>query len=140
VGLVLGALSNKWLLRRLGSGHVLRAGFAILLAGAAVIMGACLTRIAGPLGIMAGVMVYIFGLAIVMPNAMAAAMEPVAHMAGSGAALLGVVQMLCGSVAGYAVNAFYDGTPVPMGAVILLLALGSAGIYWAALRSQRVAA
>ena len=140
VGLVLGALSNKWLLRRFGSGHVLRAGLAILLAGGVVILGACLTRLAGPLGIMAGVMVYIFGLAIVMPNAMAAAMEPVAQMAGSGAALIGVVQMLCGSVAGYAVNAFYDGTPVPMGAVILLVALAAAGIYWAALRQPRAPA
>ncbi|HTC19046.1 MAG TPA: hypothetical protein VK690_08025, partial [Stellaceae bacterium] len=120
--------------------HVLRAGLAILLAGGVVILGACLTRLAGPLGIMAGVMVYIFGLAIVMPNAMAAAMEPVAQMAGSGAALIGVVQMLCGSVAGYAVNAFYDGTPVPMGAVILLVALAAAGIYWAALRAPRAPA
>ncbi len=139
VALVMGALSNKWLLRRFGSSHVLRAGFAIVVTGGAIIFAACLTRFAGPLGIMAGMMVYIYGQAMVMPNAMAAAMEPVAHMAGSGAALIGVVQMLCGSVAGYAVNAFYDGTPVPMGAVILATALATVGIYWLALRAHRAA-
>ena len=140
VGLVMGALSNKFLLHRFGSSHVLHAGFAIVVAGGAIIFAACLTRIAGPLGIMAGMMLYIFGQALVMPNAMAAAMEPVAHMAGSGAALIGVVQMLCGSVAGYAVNALYDGTPVPMGAVIGATALGTVGFYWAALRRHHHAA
>jgi DHA1 family bicyclomycin/chloramphenicol resistance-like MFS transporter len=139
VALVPGALSNKFLLRRFGSSHVLRAGFAIVTVGGAIIFAACLTRVAGPLGIMAGMMVYIFGQAMVMPNAMAAAMEPVAHMAGSGAALIGVVQMLSGSVAGYAVNALYDGTPTPMGAVILATALGTVAIYWLALRSHRAA-
>jgi len=139
VGLVLGALSNKWLLRRFGSGHVLRAGFVIVLVGGVILFAACLTRSGGALGIMAGMVIYIFGQAMVMPNAMAAAMEPVAHMAGVGAALIGVVQMLCGSVAGYAVNALYDGTPTPMGAVILATALATVAMHWALLRAHRAA-
>jgi len=50
------------------------------------------------------------------------------------------VQMLCGSVAGYAVNALYDGTPTPMGAVIGATALATVAIYWAALRTHHRAA
>ena len=135
-GLVAGSLGNKWLLRRFGSSHVLRAGFAIVLLGGAIQFAACLLQWGGPMAIMIGFMIYLSGQSIVMPNAMAAAMEPVAHMAGSGAALIGVVQMICGSVAGYAVNALYDGTPTPMGAVILATALSTVAMHWALLRAH----
>jgi hypothetical protein len=35
-------------------------------------------------------------------------------MAGTGSALMGMMQMLMGALGGYAVNALYDGTPLPM--------------------------
>jgi DHA1 family bicyclomycin/chloramphenicol resistance-like MFS transporter len=71
-----------------------------------------------------------------MPNAMAAAMEPVPRMAGMAAGLMGMIQMGCGGIAGYAVNALYDGTALPMGGVILAMAIGTPGIYWAVLRRR----
>ena len=139
VALVVGALSNKRLLRRHGHARVLRWGLIATVAGGAVVLTACATRWGGAGGVMAGFMLYIWGQAVVAPNAMAAALEPIPHMAGTGAALLGVVQMGAGAIAGYAVNAFYDGTPVPMGAVILAMALAAAGIYVAMLRRPATA-
>jgi len=138
VALVIGALSNKRLLRRHAHDRVLRWGLMATVAGGAAVLAACITRWGGAGGVMAGFMLYIWGQAVVAPNAMAAALEPVPHMAGTGAALLGVVQMGCGAVAGYAVNALYDGTPVPMGVVILAMALATAALYFAMLRRPSV--
>lgn len=134
VALVIGALSNKRLLRRRSHERALVLGLAAVVAGGAVVLAACATRWGGAGGVMVGFMLYIWGQAVVAPNAMAAALEPVPHMAGTGAALLGVVQMGSGALAGYAVNALYDGTPVPMGAVILAMALATAALYFAMLR------
>ena len=134
VALVIGALSNKRLLRRHGHERVLRWGLIATVAGGAAVLIACATRWGAAAGVMAGFMVYIWGQAVVAPNALAAALEPIPHMAGTGAALMGAVQMGTGALAGYAVDALYDGTPVPMGAVILAMALATAGIYMALLR------
>jgi len=79
------------------------------------------------------VTIYMFGQTLVQPNAVAAALDPLRHMAGTGSALIGVIQMLLGAVGGYAVNALYDGTPLPMGVGILTAALASAGLHRALL-------
>jgi len=134
VALVIGALSNKRLLRRHGHERVLRWGLIATVAGGVMVLVACATRWGGAVGVMAGFVLYIWGQAVVAPNAMAAALEPIPHMAGTGAALMGAIQMGAGAVAGYAVNAFYDGTPLPMGVVILATALATVGIYWLLLR------
>ncbi|HVA34718.1 MAG TPA: Bcr/CflA family multidrug efflux MFS transporter [Stellaceae bacterium] len=134
VALVIGALSNKQLLRRQSHARVLCLGLSVTIIGGVIVLAACITRWGGAGGVMAGFMLYIWGQAVVAPNAMAAALEPVPHMAGTGAALMGVIQMASGAAAGYAVNALYDGTPVPMGAVILAMALATAGLYFAMLR------
>ncbi|MGH6982945.1 MAG: Bcr/CflA family multidrug efflux MFS transporter [Stellaceae bacterium] len=139
VALVIGALSNKRLLRRHGHDRVLRWGLTAAVAGGAVVLTACATRWGGAAGVMAGFMLYIWGQAMVAPNAMAAALEPIPHMAGTGAALMGAIQMAAGAIAGYAVDAFYDGTPLAMGAVILATALATAGIYLALLRRPATA-
>jgi len=131
VSLVIGAFSNKYLLRHFHGENVLQAGFAATIFGGTIVLAACLTRWGGAAGVMAGFLFYIWGQALVSPNAMAAALEPVPHMAGSGAALVGIVQMGAGALAGYAVNALYDGTPVPMGAMILAMGILSAAIYYA---------
>lgn len=139
VALVIGALSNKRLLRRHGHDRVLRWGLIAAVAGGAVVLIACATRWGGAAGVMAGFMLYIWGQAVVAPNAMAAALESVPHMAGTAAALMGAIQMAAGAIAGYVVDAFYDGTPMPMGAVILATALATAGIYFTLLRRPTTA-
>ena len=134
VALVIGALSNKRLLRRHAHERVLRWGLMATVAGGVAVLAACVTRWSGAGGVMAGFMLYIWGQAVVAPNAMAAALEPIPHMAGTGAALMGTIQMGAGAIAGYIVDVLYDGTPVPMGAVILATSLATVGVYFALLR------
>ncbi|HUE19527.1 MAG TPA: Bcr/CflA family multidrug efflux MFS transporter [Stellaceae bacterium] len=136
LALIAGALTNKRLLRRHHYKRVLKLGFAVVLAGGLLVFVTCLTGWGGVLAIMLSFVVYIFGQALVMPNALAAAMEPVPRMAGMAAGLMGMIQMGCGGIAGYAVNALYDGTALPMGGVILAMAIGTPGIYWAVLRRR----
>jgi len=137
---VLGAATNRRLLRRWPGGRVLRLGFGVLALGGAASLAVPLAPAAGPLALMGAVMIYMFGQTLVQPNAVAAALDPLRHMAGTGSSLLGVVQMLLGAVGGYAVNALYDGTPRPMGAMMLFAALASGGIYAAFLRPRPSAA
>lgn len=135
VTLVVGAGTNKRLLRRHPGRRVLRWGCAILILGGICVIVVPMMPWSGPLTVMIAVMVYCFGQTLVMPNAVAAALEPLKHMAGTGSALLGIVQMLCGALGGYVVNALYDGTPWPMGIVILGSGLACSAIYAALLRT-----
>jgi MFS transporter, DHA1 family, multidrug resistance protein len=75
-----------------------------------------------PVIFMLPVMAYSFSQGLVMPNAIAGAMEPLPYMAGLAAALLGAVQMGSGGVTGYIVNALYDGTAIPLAAMLAGLA------------------
>jgi DHA1 family bicyclomycin/chloramphenicol resistance-like MFS transporter len=124
-----GASANRRMLRHMSGARVLRWGFAILVAGGVAIMAVPLTPLSGPLAVVAALMIYMFGQMLIMPNAIAQALEPLRHMAGMGSALMGVVQMLCGAVGGYLVNRLYDGTPRPMGAMILFASLAATAIF-----------
>jgi len=136
VTLVAGAATNKRLLRRHSGTRVLRWGCGVLILGGIAVVLVPMTPWSGPLTIMVAVMIYCFGQTLVMPNAVAAALEPLKHMAGTGSALLGIVQMLCGALGGYIVNALYDGTPRPMGVVILASGLACSAVYAALLRPR----
>ncbi len=138
--LILGAATNRRLLRRWPGDRVMRLGFGVLALGGAVSLAIAIFPAAGPLALTGGVMIFMFGQTLVQPNAVAAALDPLRHMAGTGSSLLGVVQMLLGAAGGYVVNALYDGTPRPMGAMILFAGLASGAIYAAFLRRPRSAA
>jgi DHA1 family bicyclomycin/chloramphenicol resistance-like MFS transporter len=139
VTLVLGASTNRRLLRVVPSERVLRIGFGCLAIGGAVTLAVPFSPWNGPLALMGGVMIYTFGQTLVQPNAVALALDPLRHMAGTGSALLGVIQMLLGAIGGYAVNAFYDGTAKPMGMMMLGAALAAAATYAALLRRRTFA-
>lgn len=125
LGLMIGALANSRLLRRHSGEQVLRFGLFVMMAAGALLLLIAWTRWGGPLLLMMPITAYVFAQGLVMPNAVAAAMEPLPQMAGMGASLLGAVQMVAASLVGYAVNALYDGTPVPMGATIGLMSVGA---------------
>ncbi len=56
-------------------------------------------------------------------NANTAAMVPLGHVAGSGAALLGMVPMVVGSVIGSLIDRQFDGTVTPLSAAFLVAAV-----------------
>jgi MFS transporter, DHA1 family, multidrug resistance protein len=128
VTLVVGASANKRLLRRRTGRRIMRWGVALLVIGGLATVIVPLTPLDGPIPTLAAVMLFCLGQPLIMPNAVAAVLEPLKHMAGTASALMGVVQMLCGALGGYVVNALYDGTPFPMGAVMFGSGLGSAAI------------
>jgi DHA1 family bicyclomycin/chloramphenicol resistance-like MFS transporter len=134
VVLVLGATTNRHLLRRFSGDRIMRWGFRVLIVGGLLTLLVPMTRASGPLAVMGGVMVYMFGQTLVQPNAVASALDPLRHMAGMGSALIGIIQMLCGAAGGYVVNRLFDGTPIPMGAMILAAALASSVLHYILLR------
>ncbi len=134
LGLISGAFLNGRLAHRYASEQVMRGGFALLLAAAAVVVGIAATRIGGAIAIMLPIMGYVMALALILPNATAAAMEPLPHMAGLAASLMGAIQMGSGSLSGLAVAALYDGTPMPMAGTIAVMAVGACASYFLLVR------
>jgi MFS transporter, DHA1 family, multidrug resistance protein len=136
ISLVFGALTNRRLLRRFPTERVLLLGFAILLIGGALTLFVPLSRWSAPLPLTAAMVIFFFGQTIVQPNAVAAALDPLKHMAGMGASLIGSMQMIFGSLSGYAVNALYNGTPLPMCGAMLFAAVSCSLLYFILLRRR----
>jgi len=124
--LILGASTNKRLLRRMPGERVMRYGFLVLALGGAAAVAIPFSPLNGPFALTAAIMIYVFGQMLVQPNAVAAALTTLRHMAGTGSALMGMMQMLFGALGGYAVNALYDGTPLPMTGTLLVAGLAGA--------------
>jgi MFS transporter, DHA1 family, multidrug resistance protein len=138
-GIVLGALANGWLVRRRAPERVLRLGLALLAASGVAMVLVALSGRGGPLPLALAMLAYVFAQGLSMPNAVAAAMEPLAGMAGMGASFLGAMQMLGGSIAGFAVNALFDGSPLPMAATIAAMGFAALLSYYLVLpRISRV--
>ncbi|HUC64195.1 MAG TPA: multidrug effflux MFS transporter [Stellaceae bacterium] len=132
LGIVLGALVNGRLIRRRSPERVLRVGLRLLAGAGAVMLLVAVSGWGRPIWFTLAMLAYVFAQGLCMPNAIAAAMEPLPDMAGMGASFLGAVQMLGGSLAGYAVNALYDGTPLPMAAMIAAMAMAALLAYYLA--------
>jgi len=123
LGVMVGALLNSRLVHRFGGERVMRAGFALMLTAAAVLVAIAWTRTGGAVGIMLPVGLYVASLGLIFPNSTASAMEPLPHMAGMAASLMGAIQMGSGSLSGWCVAALYDGTPRAMAGVLAAMAV-----------------
>jgi DHA1 family bicyclomycin/chloramphenicol resistance-like MFS transporter len=71
-------------------------------------------------------------------NANTAAMIPLGHVAGSGAALLGMVPMVVGSVIGSLIDRQFDGTITPLAAAFVVASLLAFGAIRVASRRSGV--
>jgi DHA1 family bicyclomycin/chloramphenicol resistance-like MFS transporter len=129
LALMAGALLNTRLVRRLPSERLLRLGLAILMVAGLALVPIAWLRLGGPLTLMLPIMVYVFAQGLVLPNAVAATMEPLPEMAGVAASLLGAIQMIGGSIVGYAVDALYDGTPRSMAGMIAVMGSAAFATY-----------
>lgn len=134
LGLMVGAFASNRLGQHRGHGEVLRLGLWIMLGSALLLLLPSSTRWGGAIGLMVPIVVYILAQGLILPNALAAAMEPLPHMAGNTASLLGAMQMVLGSIAGFVVNLLYDGTALPMGAILAAMAVIAFAIYLATVR------
>lgn len=92
-------------------------GWIGLIAGGA---GVLIAAIAPPTiaSVIAPIFFYAFSVGFIMPNSMAGAIGPFPQMAGSASALLGFTQMALSAFMGLMVGVLFDGTQMPMMAII----------------------
>lgn len=131
LGLIAAAQINARLVRRFSPAEILTVVLIVTALASLVLLAAAATGIAGFPGILVPLFLFVAGLGFVSPNAAALAMGRQARNAGSASALLGVTQFLLGGIAGGLVSALYDGTAMPMAAVIALCGLGAGTIHMA---------
>ncbi len=135
--LILGAFLNNHFVRRVPGRRLTEIGLAILMVAGCVLLLFTAMPWGGPPAIMAAIMAYLIGQSLVLPNAIAAALEPLPQMAGMGGALMGAFHLGGAGLAGYVVNALFDGTGRPMGSVIALMGLAAFATYWLLVRGRR---
>jgi DHA1 family bicyclomycin/chloramphenicol resistance-like MFS transporter len=118
IGLMICAAVNSRLVLRYGSDRILHYGVAVVaVAGAALLLDAA-TGWGGLLGLVVPLVAFIASISFIGANAMAGALAGSRDIAGTAAALAGTIQFGLGALSGAVVGALYDGTAVPMAAVI----------------------
>lgn len=121
---------NNRVLRKFKSAQILR--FVLLsqsLVGFLLIVGIA-AGLLGLYGIIALMLLFLSCQGFTFPNAAALAMAPFSKGAGSASALMGALQMIFGALASALVGLFFNGTAVPMAAIMafaLLVVLLSCG-------------
>jgi DHA1 family bicyclomycin/chloramphenicol resistance-like MFS transporter len=124
-GLIAAAQINRWLLNSYPAQKVLRGAIAVYLGGGLVLLAASLTGIGGLPGILLPLWVCITSLGFTFPNSVAAAMAPFGDKAGAASGLLGTLQFVIAGTTAAIVGYWYDGSVVPMAAVIVTCGLVS---------------
>ncbi len=125
VGLAAAAITNGRVVRRVGLDRMLMVtSGAFVVASALMLVVALVTDGLPSFALFAPLMlVALMAVQITMINANTAALVPLGHVAGSGAALLGMVPMVVGSVIGSVIDRQFDGTITPLSTACLVAAL-----------------
>jgi len=125
-GFIAASQINPHAVLRFGADRVTRISTKVFLAATAAMLGFALTNGWGgwlPLAVCAFFSMSSQGFTT--PNAVVGALQRHAGHAGSASALMGTMQFGLGAVAAALVGALSDGTARPMGALMLLGAIGS---------------
>jgi DHA1 family bicyclomycin/chloramphenicol resistance-like MFS transporter len=121
VALMIGATLNRKLVNRFAPPKLLQYGvMCIFIAGWLMVVFTWM-HFGALAGIVGPMMLYMVGQGLVQPNAMASAMAPHGRMAGLASALTGGLQTVGGSLAGFLVGAFYNGTALPMACTVAIM-------------------
>jgi DHA1 family bicyclomycin/chloramphenicol resistance-like MFS transporter len=141
IGLIAASQLNRFLLERFSSSQILMAALAVTAGASLLLVLEAATGIGGFPGLLVALFFCIASTGLVGPNATAGAMAPYAHQAGSASALLGAVQFGLGAAASTLVGLLFNGTALPMAAVIALCGVGAfLALEFLVLRPQRVPA
>lgn len=116
-GLIIASQLNSLVLRTVAVQRVLRRALRAYLTFGVLLLGMSLLDI-GAIGLIVPLFFCVASLGFSFPNATAAAMAPFGDRAGSAAAVLGTLQFTIASITSFAVGHLYNGTAVPMAAVI----------------------
>lgn len=118
LGLIAASQLNRWLLGRYRSDAILGVAVCAVAAAGLALAAVAATGLGGLIGLLIPLFVCIAGQGLVGPNATAAAMAAHGRIAGSASALLGTLQFVIGAIASALVGALYNGSAMPMAAVI----------------------
>jgi len=122
IGLMSGGYLGSRLVRRLGVDRLL--AFATYWAAG---IGPVMVAVAawgdlGIVGVMLPLLLYMCSVSVAGANATAGGLSEFPRIAGTASALIGTLQYAIGAFSGYMVGLLFDGTPVPMAAVIAVVA------------------
>jgi len=126
--LIVSSQLNAIVLRRTPAQIVLRRALTASASASMLTLVSALTGIGGVFGIMLPLFVAIGSLGFSFPNATAAAMAPFGDRAGIAAALLGTLQFGVAAISGAVAAHLYNGTALPMAAVMAACGLIAVGL------------
>lgn len=136
---ITGSLAGARLLPRCGARRLVIAGSALLALAGALMVSLALLGAGSPAALIGPQLVYAIGAGLIMPQLIAGALMPFHHMAGTAAALLGFIQMGAAGVTSALVGRLYDGTALPMAAIITLAGAGALTVYLLLIRQPVLA-
>ncbi len=139
MGMIGTATINSRLVRAHGPQKLLRAGIVVILVSFCAQLAVGLTGWGGLPALIAALFPMFCAMSLIAPNATACALQDFPHMAGTASALSGCLQFGVGAFSGALVGALYDGTALPMIAVIACCALACA-LCWILLVRRNAAA
>ena len=126
---VLRSLIAARISHKLGGARMIRLGVLVCLSGGVIMLGLAASHVQTVAAVIAPVSLIFAGSGLLLPNCTALAIAPHARMAGTASALLGFIQMGLAACIGGAVGRLYDGTTLPMAAVIAASTLAAAILY-----------
>ncbi|RUN78313.1 Bcr/CflA family efflux MFS transporter [Sphingomonas sp. TF3] len=125
VGIMGANLLNAGAVRRHGSDRLLRLGTVLAAIAALAVAIDARTGFGGLLGLVVPLFVFAGSTGFIVANSIAGALALAPERAGAVSALVGAIQYGSGIAGSALVGGFADGTPWPMGAVILACGIGS---------------
>ncbi len=136
LGLIAASQVNARIVERVGPRRLLRRALACVVTSAVALLVVVSVGGLSVWAVLAPMFVIVSSLAFVLPNATALALADHPAVAGTASALLGLIQFLVGAIAAPLVGVAGPGTAVPMGVVMVVLALGALTAQRAAARRQ----
>ena len=125
VGLALGAILNGRIVERVGLDRMLLVTSGSFVVASVLMFGVALATDGVPEFAMFAPVILLALMAVQMTtiNANTAAMIPLGRVAGSGAAILGMVPLVVGSILGSLIDRQFDGTVMPLSTAFLVASL-----------------
>ena len=118
LGQIGGAYLNSRLVARFGIRAMLRFGALLAAAAGLAALALAVAGVAHWAALVLPQTLYLFTIGFIMPNATAAALTPFPQIAGTASSLMGTLQFGGGALVGIGLGALYDGTALPLAAVL----------------------
>lgn len=129
LGVIAGSYINGRLVVRFGLQSMLRVGLSIMVLSGTVLFLISLSGAGGLIGFMIPLFCFIAPINLVTANTTAGALRYFPEYAGTASALSGAASFGAGGLTSLLLGVLYDGTPMPMIAIILGCALIAATAY-----------